>query len=187
MRDPCQISISTGGCVTRDCRFERNTTVLGLCLKCQGLEATTTEEERARIDVHVIIFCKTVHRYLHGSRIFLGVWIAELSVSISRTRNMRPVCTKVRQYYNEFDSHSCSFRENHGRRTDCITAKIAALVARAGAWAVRNQVASNHPQARYVSTILAVISARLKTTFSSSSTQTLNAHLAFVSSRFASR
>jgi hypothetical protein len=27
MRDPCQISISIGGCVTRDCRFERNTTV----------------------------------------------------------------------------------------------------------------------------------------------------------------
>ena len=43
-RDPCQISISTGGCVTRDCRFERNTTVVShrqtpqqfwcLCLAC---------------------------------------------------------------------------------------------------------------------------------------------------------
>jgi hypothetical protein len=26
-RDPCQISIATGGCVTRDCRFERKSTV----------------------------------------------------------------------------------------------------------------------------------------------------------------
>lgn len=33
-----------------------NKTLSGLCLKCQGLEAATTEEEKARIDVCVTIF-----------------------------------------------------------------------------------------------------------------------------------
>jgi hypothetical protein len=37
-RDPCQISISIGGCVTRDCRFERNTTVQWRRGRCQLVE-----------------------------------------------------------------------------------------------------------------------------------------------------